>query len=157
MSSTRRDVGLVLGIGTGSALFLTFASVLFFPVLALAALGFIAVVVSAAVLLALATSRWAYVWAAGVGGAVLIAASWTYWGLWGTAFDYADSLRAVPAVVQFWSDTALISGAVAFVVLVGTAVPIRVSSGKMPTGKVGPTGALAKALDAAGIPWSKVP
>lgn len=136
MVNTRRDVRRTLAYGIGLALFLTLAGALFLPALALAALGFLGVVVTAAVIMARGTSRWAYVWVAAVAGVLWIAAIITYWTLWATAFSFADDNKTVPTAIQSGSNAALIAGAAAFAALVGTAIIIQLRSGKLPRAQV---------------------
>jgi len=136
MINTRRDVRRTLAYGIGLALFLTLAGALFLPALALAALGFLGVVVMAAVIMARGTSRWAYVWVAAVAGVLWIAAIITYWTLWATAFNFADDNKAVPAAIQSGSNVALITGAAAFATLISTAIIIQLRSGKLPKAQI---------------------
>lgn len=131
-----RDVRRTLAYGIGLALFLTLAGALFLPALALAVLGFLGVVVTAAVITARGTSRWAYVWVAAVARLLWIAAIITYWMLWATAFNFADDNKPVPATIQSGSNAALVTGAVAFVALIGTAVIIQIRSGKLPKAQI---------------------
>jgi hypothetical protein len=126
--NTRRNVRRTLAYGVGSAVFLTGASILFLPALVLATLGFLGVVVAAAVIMARGTSRWGYVWAAAVSGVICVAATTAYWTLWTTAFNFADSNMTVPNAIQLGSNTALIAGVFAFVALIGTALAIQVRS-----------------------------
>ena len=136
MINTRRDVRRTLAYGIGLALFLTLAGALFLPALALAALGFLGVVVTAAVIMARGTSRWAYVWVAAVAGVLWIAAIITYWTLWATAFNFADDNKTVPAAIQSGSNVALITGAAAFATLISTAIIIQLRSGKLPKAQI---------------------
>ncbi|MES2094188.1 MAG: hypothetical protein V4531_10300 [Actinomycetota bacterium] len=136
MVYTRRDVRRTLSIGVGVTILLTLAGALFLPALALAALGFIGVVVAAAVVLARGTSRWAYVWAAAITGALWLAATVAYWALWSAAFDFADANKAVPASIQSASNTALIAGVVAFVALIVITLTIHLRSGTLPKAPV---------------------
>lgn len=139
MVKTRREVRRTLAYGIGLALFLTLAGALFLPALALAALGFLGVVVTAAVIMARGTSRWAYVGVAAVSGVLWIAAIITYWTLWATAFNFADDNKTVPTAIQPGLKAAFITGAAAFLALVGTAIVIQHRSGKLPKDQVIPS------------------
>jgi hypothetical protein len=132
MVNTRRNVRRTLAYGIGSAVFLTVAGILFLPALVLATLGFLGVVVAAAVIMARGTSRWGYVWTAAASGVLWVAATITYWTLWATAFNFADSNTTVPIAIQLGSNIALIAGVCAFVALIATALIIHVRSGKLP-------------------------
>jgi hypothetical protein len=132
MVNTRRNVRRTLAYGLGTASFLALAGVLFLPALLLATLGFLGVVVAASVIMARGTSRWGYVWAAAVAGVLWIAAMITYWTLWATAFNFADTNDAVPAALQSGSNAALIAGVFAFVALIGTALTLQIRSGRLP-------------------------
>lgn len=132
MVNTRHNVRRTLAYGLGTSLFLALAGLLFLPALVLATFGLLGVVVAASVIMARATSRWGYVWAAAVAGVLWITAVITYWTLWGTAFNFSDASRAVPAAVQLGSNLALVVGIFAFLALIGTALTLQIRSGRLP-------------------------
>jgi hypothetical protein len=139
MVNTRRNVRRTLAYGFGIALLLTLAGAVFPPALVLAVLGSFGVVVIAAVFMARGTSRWSYVWVAAVSGVLWIAAIITYWTLWATAFNFADTNRTIPAAIQFGSTAALVAGVSAFAALTGTAFIIQLRSGKLPKVEADPS------------------
>ncbi len=129
---TRRDVRLVLACGLGSVAMMVPAGLVFLPALALAILGFVGVVVTAAAIMSRRTSRLGWVWSSVIAGVVFIASIITYWAFWGAAFDFADVGQPIPAAIATGSEFALITGEVAGAILVAVAIALQVGSGLLP-------------------------
>jgi hypothetical protein len=146
MIHARRDIRRTLAYGIGAALLLAVTGLVFIPALAIAILGFLGVVLAAAVILARGTSRWLFVWVAAGAGALWLASIIAYWALWATAFDLVDDFKAVPAQIGAGSNAALAIGAAAFLVLVGTALGIQVRSKTLPKDPVATSASSVRAF-----------
>ena len=85
------------------------------------------VLVPLALVLVAVNPRPRWVLLLGIALSVMAGAAWfTYWGLWGAAFDYADAYRPVPAAIEASLNTAMALSASGGVLLTGVAIAVRV-------------------------------